>query len=177
MRGVVEEMKKYKNKYRIKSHRMPKWDYSGNGIYFLTIVTQNRVCNLGNIANNNGYLSIELSNFGKIVEIELLKSFEIRDKLFLDEYIIMPNHLHAIIVLDKSEIENNNDDVIGSHGSHVEMHGRASLQSPEQWELRQPIKQNHPIRKSKSISSFFAGFKSSINSKIKTNITALNNML
>lgn len=32
-------MEKYQNKYRIKSHSMPNWDYSGNGIYSLTIVT------------------------------------------------------------------------------------------------------------------------------------------
>ncbi len=42
-------MEKYKNKYRIKSHRLPGWDYSGNGMYFLTFVTQERVCSLGKI--------------------------------------------------------------------------------------------------------------------------------
>jgi len=172
-------MEKYKNKYRTKSHRMPNWDYSGNGIYFLTIVTQNRVCNLGKIdVNTLGRAYMQLSDFGKIVEIELLKSFKIRDELFLDEYIIMPNHLHAIIVLDKSEIKNNNGDLIGSHVSHVETHGRASLQTTEQSNnqtgLQQPIKQNHPIRKPKSISSFFAGFKSSVNSKIDDYIDKLN---
>ena len=172
-------MEKYKNKYRTKSHRMPNWDYSGNGIYFLTIVTQNRVCNLGEIIKHvemHGRASVKLSDFGKIVEIELLKSFEIRDELFLDEYIIMPNHLHVIIVLDKLKIENNNGNLIGSHDSHglsgsrVETHGRVFLQSTKQSTkqsaLQQPIKQNHPIRKPKSISSFFAGFKSSVNSKI-----------
>ncbi len=134
--GLIVE--KYQNKYRIKSHRMPNWDYSGNGVYFLTIVTQNRVCNLGNIENNK----IVLSEFGKIVENELLKSFKIRDELFLDEYIIMPNHIHAIVVL------------------FVETHGRASLRTPEQKFFRKP----------KSISSFFAGFKSAINSKIDAHI-------
>ncbi len=159
-------MEKYQNKYRIKSHRKPNWDYSGNGIYFLTIVTQNRACNLGKIVEHvemHGCASLELSDFGKIVKTELLKSFEIRDELFLDEYIIMPNHLHTIIVLNKNETNNNLDGSDGLHDlhdSHVETHGRASLQSTEQSE---PPKL---IRLPKSISSFMAGFKSAINSKI-----------
>jgi REP element-mobilizing transposase RayT len=33
---------KYKNRYRIESHRMPRWDYSGDGVYFITVVIQNR---------------------------------------------------------------------------------------------------------------------------------------
>lgn len=156
-------MDKYQNKYRIKTHRMSNWDYSGNGIYFLTIVTQKRVCNLGNV--NNG--KMVLSDFGKIVEMEFLKSFKIRDELFLNEFIIMPNHLHTIIVLNKPEIGIGSHGSHGSygshvetHGSHVETHGRASLQ---------PIEQSEPpklIRLPKSISSFMAGFKSAINSKI-----------
>jgi len=147
---------------------MPNWDYSGNGSYFLTIVTQNRVCNLGKILlNTKGRAYMELSDFGKIVKTEFLKSFEIRDELFLDEYTIMPNHLHAIIVLKKPETENNNK-LIGSDGSDGEAHGRA-LQPPNQSANQSgflPIKPNLPIRKPKSISSFFAGFKSSVNTKI-----------
>ncbi len=90
-------MDKFRNKYRIQSHRMPNWDYAGSGYYFITIVTQNRECNLGNIVNT----SMILSDFGKIVENEWYKSFEIRSELFLDEFILMPNHLHAIIILEK----------------------------------------------------------------------------
>lgn len=93
---------KFRNKYRIQSNRMPGWDYAGNGLYYITFVTQNRICNLGEIAMNpDGKANVLLSDFGKIVEFEFLKSFEIRQELFLDEYIIMPNHLHAIIELRK----------------------------------------------------------------------------
>ena len=162
-------MDKFRNKYRIQSHRMPNWDYAGSGYYFITIVTQNRECNLGNIVNT----SMILSDFGKIVENEWYKSFEIRSELFLDEFILMPNHLHAIIILEKIKNEkttnmNGLHGTHGTHGTHVETHGRASLQSPEQ-SIKQSIKQSiEPIfiRKPKSISSFIAGFKSAINSKI-----------
>ncbi len=147
---------KYKNKYRIASNRMPGWDYSGNGYYFITMVTQNRKCNLGKIATTNGRVSVIFSGFGKIVDTEWKKSFEMRNELFCDGYIIMPNHLHAIIILKKTE----NDNIDGSHNlhvTHVETHGRASLQSPHKQIF---------IRKPKSISSFISGFKSAVNSKI-----------
>ena len=162
---------KYQNKYRIASHRMPEWDYSGNGVYFITLVTQNRECNLGVIENNK----MNLSGFGKIVEGEWLKSFEIRHELYLDEYIIMPNHLHAIVILDKTENKRFIDlhdtfygiysagthGTHGTHDTHVETHGRASL--PSSQSSSQPPKLN---RKSQSISSFVAGFKSAVNAKI-----------
>jgi len=42
---------KYKNKYRTTSRRLPGWDYSSNGYYFITLVTQNRECILGEIVD------------------------------------------------------------------------------------------------------------------------------
>jgi len=164
-------MDKFRNKYRIQSHRMPNWDYAGSGYYFITIVTQNRECNLGNIVNT----SMILSDFGKIVENEWYKSFEIRSELFLDEFILMPNHLHAIIILEKIKNEKTTNmnglhgtHGTGTHGTHVETHGRASLQSPEQSPEQSIEQSTEPIfiRKPKSISSFIAGFKSAIYSKI-----------
>lgn len=94
-------MTKFKNKYRIESHRRPNWDYSSNALYFLTIVTQHRVCNLGKIENGE----MILSAFGNIVETEWHKSFDIRKELFLDECIIMPNHLHAIVEIDNRDVD------------------------------------------------------------------------
>ncbi len=48
---------KFQNKHRILSHRMPGWYYSGNGKYFITIVTQGRECDLGEIKNDEMILS------------------------------------------------------------------------------------------------------------------------
>jgi putative transposase len=156
-------MEKYKNKYRIQSHRKLHWDYSADALYFLTIVTQNRECNLGTIVDTE----MILSDFGKIVETEWYKSFEIRNELLLHEFILMPNHLHNVVEID-------------SHGgidSPVETHGRVSLQSqpPTINDTNVGILQitrNPPIRLPKSISSFVAGFKSAVNTKIDDYIDA-----
>lgn len=155
---------KFKNKYRVASHRKPGWDYSANGMYFITLVTQNRICNLGEIVklpvceNTHERAYIHLSDFGKIVDVEWHKSFEIRDELFLDVYIIMPNHLHAIVVINKNDkmaVVENDDTVLDDT---VETHGSASLRSRS--------RSQSFYRLPKSISSFMAGFKSAVNSKI-----------
>ena len=110
---------------------MPGWDYSGNGIYFITIVTQKMECILGEIMNGK----MILSDYGEIVKNEWHKSFEIRQELILDEFVIMPNHLHAIVILkntNKLVIRCENDERHGRDEAHVETHGRASLQSIRQ---------------------------------------------
>lgn len=184
-------MTKFRNKFRIESNRLPRWDYSGNGVYFITLVTQHRACVLGEVvAARNSRAEVQLSDFGKIVNNEWIKSFEIRNELFLDEYIIMPNHLHAILIIEKPEnyaIENSDKNeknestdggiltktdggnsethgqfIAETHGrTHAETHGRASqsrsVRSPDSGEF---------VRKPQSISSFIAGFKSAVNSKI-----------
>ncbi|MHA7130921.1 transposase [Algoriphagus namhaensis] len=149
---------KYQNRYRIESHRRRGWDYSSEGAYFITLVTQGRICNLGKIDATN---QMTLSDFGKIVETEWLRSFEIRQELICDEYIIMPNHLHAIIIIQSPSIID-----LGSGSESVQTHGRASLPlSPSP-----PSVSQFPIRLPKSISSFLAGFKSAVNSKIDDHI-------
>jgi putative transposase len=131
-------MNNYKNKYRIQSHRKPNWDYSADAHYFLTIVTQNRACNLGEIVKSE----MKLSDFGEIVVQEWLRSFEIRDELILHQFILMPNHLHAIV-----EIQNKNrgkmmdggttvGDTTVVGGTTVETHGRASLRMDQRSDQR-----------------------------------------
>ena len=89
-------MEKYKGKYRNESRRLYGWDYSNNGFYFLTIMTYNRACLFGDIKNGK----MILNDFGKIATDEWFSSFEMRNELVLDEFILMPNHLHAIVRLD-----------------------------------------------------------------------------
>ncbi|MGQ1945597.1 transposase [Geofilum sp. OHC36d9] len=92
---------KFKHKYRIKSARHPDWDYANFGAYFVTICTHNRRCYFGDIIDG----SMILSEIGKIVETEWLKTFEMRPDMNLQmgEYVIMPNHFHAIIIIGENE--------------------------------------------------------------------------
>ena len=160
---------KFKDKYRIPSNRLRGWDYARNGHYYITIVTAYRKRLFGEIVNGE----MVLNDWGQIVYDEFFKSFEMRSELFLGEFIMMPDHLHAIVILDKSKCMDMAvcGDVAHGDVSHgpVETHGRASLQPTRQPQPQQPTRQFQPQptqftppfqRQPKSISSFVAGFKS-----------------
>jgi len=85
----------YKNKYRIESARCQNWDYTSNGYYFVTICTQNRQYFFGDVVAGK----MQLSPVGQIVAEEWQKTAEIRSYIELDEWVIMPNHLHGIIII------------------------------------------------------------------------------
>ena len=91
-------MDKFKDKYRIPSARAPWWDYSADGSYFITINSKRGQYLFGDIIDNDMYLS----DFGEIINEEWLRSFEIRKELFCDTYCIMPNHIHAIVHIEKN---------------------------------------------------------------------------
>ncbi|WP_421918351.1 transposase [Marinifilum sp.] len=79
-----------------RSIRLKNYDYSKAGLYFITLCTANRENIFGEILNKK----MHLNSFGKIATEEWEKTPEIRKNISLDEYIIMPNHFHAIISID-----------------------------------------------------------------------------
>ena len=146
-------VEKFKNKYRIQSARASWWDYSNEGLYFITICTVGRECLLGKIESGEMFLS----DLGKIVKEEWEKSFEIRSELICDKYVIMPNHIHAIIEIKK-------DSYVDPHGSAANKN-ESNLVKPQG--LAALSKKNGIAhRPPKSISSFVAGFKSAATIKI-----------
>jgi putative transposase len=92
---------RFQNRYRIKSSRLAGYDYSLPGNYFITICTRKRIPFFG--ACQNG--EIILSELGLVVQDEWLKTPEIRKgmNIFLDKYIIMPDHFHAIIHIGQND--------------------------------------------------------------------------
>jgi REP element-mobilizing transposase RayT len=88
---------KFKNKYRITSARLQNWDYSTSGMYFITICTANREHFFGEIKKGK----MHLNEIGQWVTQQWLKTFEMRPDMNLQmgEYVVMPNHFHAIIII------------------------------------------------------------------------------
>ena len=83
-----------------KQFRLFGFDYSKSGAYFITINTKDRENYLGEIENGIMYLS----DIGKYVDENFKKIEDKIDYLQVDEYQIMPNHIHLIITI----LENNN---------------------------------------------------------------------
>lgn len=78
--------------------RLKKFDYSKEEIYFITICIKNRIKLLGKIIETN---RIELTKIGNISE-QYIKKIEIKYKnVKIDEYIIMPNHIHLLLIVNK----------------------------------------------------------------------------
>ncbi|KPK89355.1 hypothetical protein AMJ80_09905, partial [bacterium SM23_31] len=76
-----------------RSIRLKEYDYAQPGAYFVTICTKKHGCILGNVIKEK----VELNNFGNIVLICWNKIPKHFYNVELDEYIIMPNHIHAVI--------------------------------------------------------------------------------
>ena len=87
-----------------KNTRLADYDYSREGGYFITICTQNRKCTLSRIVNESESetASIEYTQLGVIAEQEL-HQIVLRYGIALDCYVVMPNHIHMIVLLNKTD--------------------------------------------------------------------------
>ncbi len=82
---------------RRKSIRLKEYDYASAGAYFVTICTHDRDFLFCTVADEK----IVLNDTGRIVETEWLQTAEIRDNVFTDAYIVMPNHFHGILFMEE----------------------------------------------------------------------------
>lgn len=99
-----------------KKLRLENYDYSSDGFYFVTICTDRKKCIFGYPGR--------LNRFGKIAESELINIPDHYKGIKIDKYVVMPNHIHAIIVLGcDPDINSGNipslDTVVGSYKSGV----------------------------------------------------------
>jgi len=77
--------------------RLHSYDYSQNGAYFVTIVTKGRRCLFGNVINHE----MILNEIGRIVKEVWEKIPDHFAFVNVENYIIMPNHIHGIFIIDK----------------------------------------------------------------------------
>ena len=117
-----------------RSIRMPGWDYRSAGAYFVTLVATRRLL-FRRVAGG----VMALSPWGRIVHEEWLSSAAIRREIRLDEFVVMPNHVHGIVWILKGA-----QSVGGSEGARP---------AP-------------PQRAPRSLGAVVGGFKSSVTKKI-----------
>lgn len=78
-----------------RSIRLKAYDYSQAGLYFITICVQDKLYLFGKVEKGE----MVLNEYGKIAYNEWLKTPEIRNNVELDVFVVMPNHIHGIIIL------------------------------------------------------------------------------
>ena len=125
-----------------RSVRLRHYDYRQAGAYFLTLCTQNRICLFGEVVNGE----MILSDIGQLVAVEWELTSEIRKEIELDAWVIMPNHLHAVVVITQSLID------IATTSSHAAVPPESSIRRMGSTK--------------KSLSSLIQGFKSATTKQI-----------
>jgi putative transposase len=163
---------KFQHKYRIPSARLRHWDYGWNAAYFVTICTKDRECFFGDIVetHNNASLrkpTMRPTHIGQIANDYWLQIPDHFPFVKLGNHIVMPNHVHGIIIIDKPDDGYNNDNgsIVETHNNAspnsivptVETHNNASLQTPSP-----PPPANQFGPQSQNLASIIRGYKSAV---------------
>ena len=98
--------------YSRKSPRIPNYDYSSQNYYFITMCTHDRYCIFGSAE--------QLSKMGEITKEEILKLPGYYDGVLVDHFVVMPNHIHMILVLQNKKY--NLNQIIAQYKSGVSRH-------------------------------------------------------
>ncbi|MDB9423713.1 transposase [Microcystis aeruginosa CS-564/01] len=138
-------------KHHRRSIRLRNYDYSQPGAYFVTICTYQKQPWFGEIKNGQMYLN----QLGKIVADEWLKTCKIRPNFQLDEWVIMPNHFHVIVIINDYSDDNQS---LGN-GQSASRFGRTQFDKLTDHDAL-------PQQKPNSLSSCIAGFKSAVTKRI-----------
>lgn len=88
-----------------KHPRLKKYDYSSNGVYFVTICTKNRTHYLSHIVKQDDLIppKTELTDIGRIAD-KYINSIETAyNNIYVEKYIIIPDHIHLLIFIDVSD--------------------------------------------------------------------------
>jgi putative transposase len=143
---VILSSIKYKNKYRIATSRLKDWDYSAVGWYFITICTGARIPFFGDIEDGD----VHRSPLGEITLRYWLEIPNHFSQVSVDEFVVMPNHVHGIIVIDAPEIR----------AGAVETQHAASLHNEHNQPPQQTSQKSLP--KPGSISAIVRSYKSAV---------------
>lgn len=130
-------------KHHRRSIRLKGYDYSQEGAYFVTIVAWRRECLFGEVVNGE----MVLSKFGVVASQQWEKLPQRFPNTELGAYMIMPNHMHGIIVVTNGR---------GTAGNLNNLDGESSRRAPTQERFQKPVKGSIPtiIRSYKSAVSY-----------------------
>ncbi|MCL2510864.1 MAG: transposase [Bacteroidales bacterium] len=151
-----------------RSIRLKGYDYSQAGMYFVTICCQNMICRFGRIENGEMILNAA----GEIVRNEWIKSAEIRKEIEIHEYIVMPNHFHAIVEIVGTygiRPKNDNATTVGTYGIRPPNNDETTVGAngirPNNADNKSVC--HTPLRSpSKTLGALVRGFKSSVTKQL-----------
>jgi putative transposase len=131
-----------------KSPRLKGYDYSQSGAYFVTICTENKLKLFGIIRNEQ----MLLSELGHIAYQELANLTRHWQNLDIDLFVVMPNHVHAILVIHDSTVKQESlGHIVGGYKAGVSRTARKANIIPKNLVLWQERFHDHIIRHEKPL--------------------------
>ena len=86
-----------KNYFARKNPRLKDYDYTLGGYYFITICTENKIQYFGKIVEGK----MKLNDVGKLAYSNIEKLEKIYNNVKIEKFVVMPNHIHLILIIDK----------------------------------------------------------------------------
>ncbi|ACK69880.1 conserved hypothetical protein [Gloeothece citriformis PCC 7424] len=151
----------------LKSTRLPDRDYRTNGWYFVTICTRDRFCFFGDIVNGK----IKLSKIGEIADKFWFEIPQHSKHTYIDTYVIMPDHIHGIIIIDNPNLSSPCRDVAcnvsTTKSGNVSTKYDHRTEKNEQYDFYQEMSKMSP--KAGSLSSIVRSYKAAVTHWCKQN--------
>ena len=99
--SVDKTMSYNPDRHHRRSIRLPGYDYAQVGAYYLTLCTHGRGWLFGRVVDG----VMGLSEAGRIAEREMLQTPDVRPNVQIDAYVVMPNHVHVILIISYRDAE------------------------------------------------------------------------
>ncbi|MGE5529758.1 MAG: DUF433 domain-containing protein [Patescibacteria group bacterium] len=134
-----------RERYHRHSLRLPRHDYARGGAYFVTLCTHERECLFGQVVAGE----MCPNELGMIAREEWERSSLVRPSIQLDAFVVMPNHLHGIVIISGS-----------TDSASAGAHSRAPLSESVMATRSMPLQGTAQLpRAPRSLGSFIAGYK------------------
>jgi len=137
-------------KHHRRSIRLPGYDYTQSGMYFVTLCTHDRGRLFGEIIDEQ----MHLNAWGQIVTAEWERTPQVRPYITLDAYVVMPNHLHGIIIINDTGAS-----VVGASGPDAPTAAHKPSTAPPDAPTQTPPNANPKGPAKGSIGAIIAQFK------------------
>ena len=138
-----------------RSIRLKGYDYSRSGLYFITLCVVDRICVFGDIVDGK----MQLNDIGRLVEEEWLNTVDVRNgDVRLHNYIVMPNHFHAIIEICECMDECDSSQILNTDNV-----GECEKGECEKGECDSPLRMKSP---SKTVGAIVRGFKGAVSRQL-----------
>ena len=169
-------MDRFKGVYRIESSRLPGWDYTSPGWYFITICTRDMIPWFGEIDDGEMIRNRD----GEIIAEEWEKTKIVRHNITIDKWVVMPNHFHGIIVInwrlkypENLAVDNKIEMVVDKQNEMAvdKQNYMADVETPRRGVSTEPITppKSHHTLSPNSIGSIIGQFKSICTKRIRMN--------